>query len=220
MHGAYEHSPSFLAAFAIATGFPTMGAKSRHDPPAKCHPDRDRASNIWAQNDNTRSVHCWTRRLHRNKMASTDLFVSFNFSPASLYTWIGCLTPPNASFPPPTPTIPPIPIDHPNSPRPTSRPSAGSHLRGDVVRGPAEGACGHVFIHVLLAHPEVGNLDVAFRIEHDIVQLQVPVARGHSEGAVGLAKHTSGDEVKMEQTLRPPLLLPLLCSLSPLSAIS
>lgn len=49
-----------------------------------------------------------------------------------------------------------------------------SHLWRDVVRGAAEGACGHAFIHVLLAHAEIRDLDVALRVQHYVVQLQIP----------------------------------------------
>lgn len=48
-----------------------------------------------------------------------------------------------------------------------------SHLRGNVIRRPAEGACGHSLIHVLLTHAEVSNLDVALGVQHHVVQLQI-----------------------------------------------
>lgn len=49
-----------------------------------------------------------------------------------------------------------------------------SHLWCDVVRGAAEGACGHAFVHVLLAHAEIRDLDVALGVQHYVVQLQIP----------------------------------------------
>lgn len=49
-----------------------------------------------------------------------------------------------------------------------------SHLWRDVVGGPTEGARGHAFVHVLLTHAEVSDLDVALRVQHHVVQLQVP----------------------------------------------
>lgn len=51
-----------------------------------------------------------------------------------------------------------------------------SHLRCDVVRGAAEGARAHAFIHVLLTHAKVGNLDVALGVQHHVVELQIPAA--------------------------------------------
>lgn len=48
-----------------------------------------------------------------------------------------------------------------------------SHLWCNVVRGSAEGARVHAFVHVLLAHAEVGDLDVSLRVQHHVVQLQV-----------------------------------------------
>lgn len=50
-----------------------------------------------------------------------------------------------------------------------------SYLWCDVVRGAAEGACGYAFIHVLLTHAKVGDLDVALRVQHHVVKLQIPV---------------------------------------------
>lgn len=49
-----------------------------------------------------------------------------------------------------------------------------SHLWRDVVRGAAEGARGHAFVHVLLAHAEIRDLDVALGVQHYVVQLQIP----------------------------------------------
>ena len=54
--------------------------------------------------------------------------------------------------------------------------SCPSHLRCDVVRGAAEGACGHAIIHVLLTHAEVSDFDVALGVQHDVVELQIPAA--------------------------------------------
>lgn len=39
-----------------------------------------------------------------------------------------------------------------------------SYLWCDVVWGATEGASGHAFIHVLLTHTKVSNLDVALRV--------------------------------------------------------
>ena len=55
-----------------------------------------------------------------------------------------------------------------------------NYLWSDVVWGPAE-CLGHGPItDVLLAHPKVGYLDVAVLVEHDVVQLEVPV--DHTQG--------------------------------------
>lgn len=43
------------------------------------------------------------------------------------------------------------------------------HLRGDVVGCSAEGRRPGVALHVLLAHPEVCNLDVALRVKQHVV---------------------------------------------------
>lgn len=48
-------------------------------------------------------------------------------------------------------------------------------LRRDVVRGPAEGLGEDSVPDPLLAHPEVCDLDVALLVQHDVVQLEVPV---------------------------------------------
>ena len=48
----------------------------------------------------------------------------------------------------------------------------------DVVRGAAEGL-GELGVDVLLAHAEVGELDVALPGQHHVVQLQVPVHWHH-----------------------------------------
>jgi len=45
----------------------------------------------------------------------------------------------------------------------------------NVVRGPAERLCERPLPDALLAHPEVGDLDVALLVKHDVVQLEVPV---------------------------------------------
>lgn len=50
----------------------------------------------------------------------------------------------------------------------------GGYLRSDVVRGPAEGACGVALEHALPAHPKVGYLYVAFAVKQNIIQLQIP----------------------------------------------
>lgn len=47
------------------------------------------------------------------------------------------------------------------------------HLGGDVVGRPAEGRRPGVALHVLLAHAEVCNLDVAVRVQQHVVQFQV-----------------------------------------------
>lgn len=52
-------------------------------------------------------------------------------------------------------------------------PKVLSHLRGNVVRRPAEGRRPGVAPHVLLAHAEVCDLDVALRVQQHVVQLQV-----------------------------------------------
>ena len=54
---------------------------------------------------------------------------------------------------------------------------SGSYLRGDVIWGPAEGPGRDPIHHVLLTHPKIGNLDVALRIQHDVIQLQVPARK-------------------------------------------
>lgn len=46
-----------------------------------------------------------------------------------------------------------------------------AYLRGDVVRGAAEGACGVTLQHALPAHPKVSYLYVAFAVEQHIIQL-------------------------------------------------
>ena len=48
-------------------------------------------------------------------------------------------------------------------------------LRRNVVWGPAEGLCEDSVPDPLLAHPEVCDLDVALLVQHDVVQLEVPV---------------------------------------------
>lgn len=50
------------------------------------------------------------------------------------------------------------------------------YLWCDVVWGAAEGACAHAFIHVLLTHAEVSDLDVALGVQHHVVELQIPAA--------------------------------------------
>ena len=51
------------------------------------------------------------------------------------------------------------------------------HLWGDVVRGTTEGARGQAFIHVLLTHAKVCYLDVAFGVQHHVVQLKIPMVQ-------------------------------------------
>lgn len=45
------------------------------------------------------------------------------------------------------------------------------YLRGDVVRGTAEGARGVALEHALPAHPKVSYLYVAFTVKQHIIQL-------------------------------------------------
>lgn len=52
-------------------------------------------------------------------------------------------------------------------------PEVLGNLRGDVVGRPAEGRRPGVTLHVLLAHAEVCNLDVALRVKQHVVQLQI-----------------------------------------------
>ena len=53
-------------------------------------------------------------------------------------------------------------------------------LRGYIVRGPTERLRHVVTTDVLLAHPEVRNLDVSILVQHDIIQLEVSV--DHTQG--------------------------------------
>ncbi len=46
-----------------------------------------------------------------------------------------------------------------------------AYLRGDVVRGAAEGARGVALEHALPAHPEVSYLYVALAVKQHIIQL-------------------------------------------------
>lgn len=48
-------------------------------------------------------------------------------------------------------------------------------LGRDVVRGPAERLGHHPAADILLAHTEVGDFDMSVLVQHDVVQLQVPV---------------------------------------------
>jgi len=50
---------------------------------------------------------------------------------------------------------------------------SGEYLRRDVVGRAAEGASRVPALYVLLAHSEIGDLDVAAGVEHHVVQLQV-----------------------------------------------
>ena len=52
------------------------------------------------------------------------------------------------------------------------------HLRRQELRGAAEGAGPVAVPHALLAQPEVGDLDVALRVQQQVVQLEVPGERG------------------------------------------
>ena len=45
----------------------------------------------------------------------------------------------------------------------------GAYLWGDIIRGPTEGSGRDPLHHVLLAHPEVSDLDVPFGVQHDVV---------------------------------------------------
>ena len=56
---------------------------------------------------------------------------------------------------------------HPTSGRASRQ--RGAYLWGDVVGGPAEGPGRDAIHHVLLAHPEVRDLNVSFRVQHDVV---------------------------------------------------
>lgn len=53
-----------------------------------------------------------------------------------------------------------------------------SYLGGYVVWGPAESAGRGPRENVLLAHAEVSDFDVSFRVQHHVVQFQVPGGRG------------------------------------------
>lgn len=64
-----------------------------------------------------------------------------------------------------------------------------AHLWGDVVRSAAEGAGLFVPQHVLLAHAEVSNLDVAIPVQHHVVQLEVPEGRGQERGSSETSSH-------------------------------
>ena len=54
------------------------------------------------------------------------------------------------------------------------------HLWSNVVWSAAECFGGVIGFHVGLAHAEVGDLDVAVLVEHDVVQLEVTVH--HAQG--------------------------------------
>lgn len=51
------------------------------------------------------------------------------------------------------------------------------YLRGYVVRSAAEGTSGHSVCHVLFTHSEVSDLNVSLRVQHHIVQLQIPTEK-------------------------------------------
>lgn len=48
------------------------------------------------------------------------------------------------------------------------------YLWGNVVRSAAEGPGCDSIHHMLLAHPKIGDFDMSFWIQHDVVQLQIP----------------------------------------------
>lgn len=59
-------------------------------------------------------------------------------------------------------------------------PQYSAYLWCNVVRSATEGARAHSVYHVLFTHAKVGDLDVSLRVQHHIVQLQIPKeARGH-----------------------------------------
>ena len=68
-------------------------------------------------------------------------------------------------------------------------------LRRDVVRGPAEGLGEDPVPDPLLAHPEVCDLDVSLLVEHDVVQLEVPV-----DHAVTVKVHDSDQNLSSVKT--------------------
>lgn len=80
------------------------------------------------------------------------------------------------------------------------------YLWGDVVWSATEGACGHSFCHVLFAHAKVSNLNVSLRVQHHIVQLQIP------EEAHRHSKHLWRFDFSLRSSLRRWLLLPILNS--------
>lgn len=49
-----------------------------------------------------------------------------------------------------------------------------AHLWSDVVRCSTESLCGNSIEHVFFAHAKVGYLYMAFRVQHHVVQLQIP----------------------------------------------
>lgn len=60
-----------------------------------------------------------------------------------------------------------------------------SYLWGNVIGSPTEGPGRDSIHHVFLAHPKVGDLDMPFWVQHDVIQLQVPAreqvsVRGHT----------------------------------------
>jgi hypothetical protein len=50
-----------------------------------------------------------------------------------------------------------------------------SHLRGQILRGPAEGLGGVAPLDVLLAEPKISNLDMAVLIQQQVLQLNKQV---------------------------------------------
>ena len=55
-----------------------------------------------------------------------------------------------------------------------------SYLRSDVVGSPTERGCRHTVQNPLLAHPEVGQFAVTFRIQKDVVQFQIPARQART----------------------------------------
>ena len=61
-------------------------------------------------------------------------------------------------------------------------PSSPRHLGRQVLRGPTEGFHGGPVTDALLAQAEVGDLDVAVLVQHEVFQLQDKSARRDSRG--------------------------------------
>ena len=70
------------------------------------------------------------------------------------------------------------------------------NLRRDVVRRPAERLGRLPARDILLAHPEVGDLDVAVLVEHDVVQLEVTVHH-----AQGMEENDSNSNLRRIETV-------------------
>lgn len=56
-----------------------------------------------------------------------------------------------------------------------NRNKAAAYLGGDVIGSAAERFRRPVAVQALLAHAEVGDLDVPVLVEQDVVQLEIPV---------------------------------------------